>query len=91
MVTDAVQTICTPGEIVDVVVTDRGMAVNPARRDLMDNLKGHGLPLITIEELRDTAYNLAGGKPASIPVSDQITAVVEYRDGTVLDVIRSPL
>ena len=91
MVTDSVQTISTPGETVDVIVTDRGVAVNPNRRDLLDNLKGVGLPIKPIEELRDLAYSLSGCKPEPVKLSDQITAVIEYRDGTVLDVIRSPI
>ncbi|MCC8193053.1 MAG: citrate lyase subunit alpha [Deltaproteobacteria bacterium] len=91
MVTDSVQTISTPGETIDVIVTDRGIAVNPNRKDLSDNLKGSGLPIKSIEELRDMAYALSGAKPEPLKVSDQITAVIEYRDGTVLDVIRSPL
>lgn len=90
MVTDAVQTISTPGETVDVIVTDRGVAINPRRQDLLDNLKGTGLPLMSIEQLRDLANNMVGTKPAPIPVSEEVTAVVEYRDGTVLDVIRRP-
>jgi citrate lyase subunit alpha/citrate CoA-transferase len=90
MVTDAVQTISTPGETVDVIVTDRGVAVNPKRQDLIENLKGSGLPLMTIEQLRDTAYDL-GGKPGPLNISDEVVAVVEYRDGTVLDVIRRPV
>ncbi|MCX7781133.1 MAG: citrate lyase subunit alpha [Negativicutes bacterium] len=90
MVTDAVQTVSTPGETVDVIVTDRGIAVNPKREDLLANLQGKGLPLMTIEQLRDMAYEL-GGKPAPLKMSDEIVAVVEYRDGTVLDVIRRPL
>jgi citrate lyase subunit alpha/citrate CoA-transferase len=90
MVTDAVQTISTPGDTVDVIVTDRGVAVNPKRQDLIDNLKGSGLPLMTIEQLRDQSYKL-GGKPAPLNISDDIIAVVEYRDGTVLDVIRRPV
>lgn len=91
MVTDSVQTVSTPGETVDVIVTDRGIAVNPARQDILDNFKGSGLPIKPIEELRDMAYALSGGKPEPLKLSDQITAVIEYRDGTVLDVIRSPI
>ncbi|TCL38196.1 citrate lyase subunit alpha/citrate CoA-transferase [Anaerospora hongkongensis] len=90
MVTDAVQTISTPGETVDVIVTDRGVAINPKRSDLIENLKGSGLPLMTIEQLRDMAYEL-GGKPEPLKISDEIVAVVEYRDGTVLDVVKRPL
>jgi citrate lyase subunit alpha/citrate CoA-transferase len=89
MVIDDVQTIITPGETVDVIVTERGVAVNPLRQDLIENLKGSGLPLMTIEQLRDTAYEL-GGKPAPLKISDEVVGVVEYRDGTVIDVIRRP-
>ena len=91
MVTDSVQTVSTPGETIDVIVTDRGIAVNPRRPDLLDNLKASGLPVKPIEELRDMAYALSGGKPEPLRLSDQITAIVEYRDGTVIDVIRSPI
>jgi len=89
MITDAVQTISTPGETVDVIVTERGVAVNPLRPDLLDHLKGAGLPLMDIRELRDIAYDMTG-VPDPIRVTDEITAVIEYRDGTVLDVVRKP-
>jgi len=90
MITDRVQTISTPGETVDVIVTERGIAVNPKRQDILDHLKGSGLSIMTIEQLRDMAYELCG-RPEPITLSDEIVAVVEYRDGTVLDVIRRPI
>ena len=43
----------TPGESVDVVITEYGVAVNPLRKDLLEAVKNSGLPLKTIEELRD--------------------------------------
>jgi len=90
MVTDNVQTVVTPGETVDVVVTERGVAVNPLRQDLMENLKHAGLPLVSIHDLKKMAYDLVG-EPDPIQLSDEIVAVVEYRDGTVTDVIRRPI
>lgn len=84
---DKVLTVTTPGEVVDVVVTDYGIAINPRRRDLIEAYKGSGLPLTTIEELRDLAYSIVG-KPDDVIFEDQIVAVVESRDGTILDVIR---
>ena len=90
MVLDRVNTIVTPGETVDAIVTDRGIAINPRRRDLMDNLKGSGLPVMTIEEMQRIAYDLAG-RPEPIAVSDEIVAVIEYRDGSIIDVVRKPL
>ena len=93
MVRDHVQNIVTPGESIDVVVTDRGIAVNPRRQDLIDNLKKSGLNIMTIEELQVLAHRYVG-KPKEIALSQDdkdIVAVVEYRDGTLLDVIRKPL
>lgn len=71
------------------MVTEVGVAINPMRQDLLDALKDTGLPLMTIEELRDEAYALVG-KPEEIEFLDQVVALVEYRDGTLIDVIRKP-
>jgi citrate lyase subunit alpha/citrate CoA-transferase len=90
MVLDRVHTIVTPGETVDVIVTERGVAVNPNRKDVFENLKNANIPLMSIEQLQQIAYDLTG-KPESIPVTDEIVGVVEYRDGTILDVIRKPV
>jgi len=86
-VVDRVNTVITPGETVDVLVTDRGIAINPKRTDLIENLKGKGLPIVTIEELRDMALGIVG-KPKPIEYKSKVVAVVEYRDGSIIDVIR---
>ena len=86
-VVDRVLTVTTPGEAVDVVVTDYGIAINPRRQDLIEVYRDSGLPLRTIEELRDTAYRIAG-KPDPVEFEDEVVALVESRDGTILDVIR---
>lgn len=90
IVLDKVHTVVTPGETVDVIVTDQGIAVNPRRKDLLDNLRSARLPLLSIESLRRQATNMAG-TPEPIRVSDEIVGIVEYRDGTVLDVVRKPI
>ena len=90
MVLHRVNTIVTPGETVDAIVTERGIAINPRRKDLIDNLQGMGLPIMSIEEMQSIAYKLAG-KPESVPVSDEVVAVIEYRDGSIIDVVRKPL
>ncbi|MDU2064608.1 MAG: citrate lyase subunit alpha [Sporomusaceae bacterium] len=93
MVRDRVQNIVTPGESIDVVVTDRGIAINPRRLDLIDKLQKSGLPVMTIEELQSLAHRLVG-KPQEIRLSQadkDIVAVIEYRDGTLLDIVRKPL
>ncbi len=87
IILDKVTTVVTPGETIDVVVTDYGITVNPRRQDLIDNFKAANLPLFTIEELKQKAEKLTG-KPEPIEFGDKIVGVVEYRDGTVIDVIR---
>jgi citrate lyase subunit alpha/citrate CoA-transferase len=87
IVVDKVTTVVTPGETVDVLVTDYGIAVNPLRTDLIENFKKANLPLYTINELQQMAEKLTG-KPDPIEFTDKIVGVVEYRDGTVIDVIR---
>ncbi len=64
-------TVTTPGETVDVVVTDYGIAINPRRQDIIDAVKDTDLPICTIEELRDTAYKMVG-KPDPVQFGDRI-------------------
>ena len=90
IVVDRVVTISTPGECVDVVVTERGIAVNPQNPILKARLIERGLPVYEIEELRDMAYKLTG-KPEPPQYGDKVVSLVEYRDGTILDVIRNVL
>ncbi|MDA3822835.1 MAG: hypothetical protein PF450_09545, partial [Bacteroidales bacterium] len=35
VIKDAVTTLCGPGELIDVIVTERGIAINPLRKDLI--------------------------------------------------------
>lgn len=83
----AVDTVVTPGESVDLVVTDRGMAVNPRRPDLKEALRKGGLAPMEIEELAALAEGIAG-RPDPVEHLDRVVGVVEYRDGSVIDVIR---
>ncbi|MFL0247569.1 citrate lyase subunit alpha [Candidatus Clostridium stratigraminis] len=87
IIKDKVTTVTTPGESIDVIVTERGIAVNPRREDLIERLKKTNLPIMTIEELKNLAEKMTG-KPKEIQLSDDIVAVVEYRDGTVIDVVK---
>lgn len=84
---DKVTTVVTPGSTVDVVVTDYGVTVNPGRTDLLEKFKAAGLPLISMEELRAMATRLVG-TPKEIEFTDEVVAVVEYRDGSIIDTIR---
>jgi len=83
-----VTTVTTPGESIDIVVTDYGVAVNPARQELLECLKkADCVPLKTIEELRDIAYSIVG-EPEPVQFGDRIVGIIEARDGTIMDVVR---
>ena len=83
-----VTTVTTPGESVDIVVTDYGVAVNPARPDLLKALQAADcVPLKTIEELRDIAYSIVG-EPEKVQFGDRVVGIIEARDGTIMDVVR---
>ena len=40
IVLEKVTTITTPGEVVDAIVTNQGIAINPKRKDLIEKVKG---------------------------------------------------
>ena len=87
IVKDRVTTVTTPGQSNDVLVTERGIAVNPNNKALSDQLIKAGLNVVTIETLQQMAYKIAG-EPNPLEFEEKIVAVVEYRDGTVIDVVR---
>lgn len=82
-----VQTVCTPGTTIDVLVTERGIAVNPKREDLLRQLSDYGIPLISIGDIQNKVSQLTG-IPNLPERGEKIAAVIEYRDGSVLDCIR---
>jgi len=87
IIVDKVLTATTPGETIDVLVTERGIAVNPRRTDLKEKLLAAGLPVKDIMELKELAQQIAG-TPKQVKTGEKIVAVVEYRDGTIIDVVR---
>ncbi|MBG0777029.1 MAG: citrate lyase subunit alpha [Desulfovibrionaceae bacterium] len=84
IVVDRVRTVSTPGRTVDALVTEYGAAVNPARPELAQRLRDFGLPVFEIAELRRKALAMAG-EPVRAPQGEREVAVVEYRDGTIID------
>jgi citrate lyase subunit alpha/citrate CoA-transferase len=87
VVVDEVTTICGPGELIDVIVTERGIAINPLRTDLIEKVKNSGLPIKTIQELKEEAEKICGipEKPA---FDDKIIAAIKWVDGTIIDIVR---
>ena len=88
IVTERVRCISTPGRDVDVLVTQRGVAVNPRRAELAERLKAAGLPIVDIHELKEIAERITGA-PAPVPSGDQVVARVIHRDGNVIDAIHN--
>ncbi len=84
VITDRVMTVSTPGNTVDVLITQCGIAVNPVHTELRKRLAGAGLPVTDIQELKQRAEALTG-KPRKIIRGKRKVADVVYRDGTVID------
>ncbi|MBX3605658.1 MAG: citrate lyase subunit alpha [Piscinibacter sp.] len=80
--------VTTPGSTIDLVVTEAGIAVPPRRRDLAERLARAGLPLKPLEELQRLAERQHPCAPAA-PREGRIVGVVEYRDGSVIDLLRA--
>jgi citrate lyase subunit alpha/citrate CoA-transferase len=87
VIVDEVTTLCGPGELIDVIITERGIAINPLRKDLLESVEGKGLPIRTIQELKEEAEMICG-KPEKPEFGDEIVAAVKWVDGTVIDSVR---
>jgi citrate lyase subunit alpha/citrate CoA-transferase len=87
VIVDEVTTITGPGELVDVIVTERGIAVNPRRTDLLAALEGSDLPIRPIEEIKSEVELLVGGPPAKPVLGDEPVAVIKWVDGTIVDTV----
>ncbi len=91
VVLDRVTTLCGPGELIDVVATEQGLCINPAREDLLDAVQGQGLPLLTIRELKDRVDRLCGGSPSKPRLGEDFVAAIQWVDGTTIDGVRRVL
>jgi len=81
IVCERVQAVSTPGRDIDVLVTQGGIAVNPAKAELAEKLKAAGLPIIGMNELKEKAESITG-KPKAVAHSDRVVAGIIYRDGS---------
>ncbi len=86
VIVDEVTTLCGPGELIDVVVTERGIAVNPRRGDLLEAVKGSPLPIRPLEEIKAELDRVCG-VPERPSRSGEVVSVVKWVDGTLLDCI----
>lgn len=88
IVVDNVLCKSTPGNTVDVLVTQRGIAVNPLRPELAERFRDANLPVVDIHDLKEMAEKL-NGTPRKPQLSDKVVANVLYRDGSLLDTIKA--
>ena len=87
VIVDRVTTLTGPGELIDVIATERGIAINPKRQDLVDAVRSSTLPIRPIEDIKQEVEHICGGKPEKHGVGDRPVAVVKWVDGTVLDTV----
>lgn len=90
LIVDQVLCKSTPGDTIDVIVTQRGIAVNPKRKELKEKLIKAGLPVKEITELKEIAEKITG-VPKKVELGNRVVANVLYRDGTLLDTIKNTL
>ncbi len=88
VVLDRVTTVCGPGELVDVVVTERGVSINPRRPDLIEAMRGSDVPLIEIQDLKREVERICGGPPQRAATGDRVVAAIQWVDGTTIDCVR---
>ncbi|MCB2197838.1 citrate lyase subunit alpha [bacterium] len=88
VIVDQVTTITGPGELIDVIITERGIAINPKRQDLIDATKDSGLPIKPIEQIKAEVEKLIGGPPKKPELTDKDIAVIKWVDGTVIDTVK---
>lgn len=87
VILDRVTTVTTPGEAVDVIVTERGIAVNPRRMDLQESFRKAGLPVKSLEEMKAASDRHI--TPVRRPIfDDEVIGIIEWADGTVIDCVR---
>ncbi len=84
---ERVTTLTGPGELVDVVVTERGIAINPRREDLLRAVEGSTLPVRPIADIKAEVEAMSGGPPSPPRTTDRPVAVIKWVDGTVLDTV----
>jgi citrate lyase subunit alpha/citrate CoA-transferase len=89
VVLDEVTTVCGPGELIDVIATERGLAINPRRQDLIEAARKSNVPRIEIADLKAEVDRICGGPPRRARTTDQVVAAIQWVDGTTIDSVRA--
>lgn len=84
-----VNTIVTPGKDIDIIVTERGICINPESEiKKSDFNSGNEFEIIDIKRLKKRIEEKTG-VPKDPKYTDDIVGLVEYRDGSIIDVIKA--
>lgn len=86
IIKQSVTALTTPGSTVDIFVTERGITVNPRRKDLLEILRKASFPVVSIETLYQKAIEITG-LPKPIEKDDKIIGQIRYRDGSIIDTL----
>lgn len=84
IIKNKVTTITTPGEDIDILVTEKGISINPKRNDLIEKIKYSKLPIYSIDELFELSNDSVDASNM-IETTNQIIGYVQYRDGSIID------
>ena len=86
VIVDKVTTLCGPGELIDVIITERGICINTKRKDLLKSVKNSKLPVRDIKDLKKEIDQICGGIPEKPKYNkDKVVAIIKWIDGTVID------
>jgi citrate lyase subunit alpha/citrate CoA-transferase len=88
VILDEVTTLCGPGELIDVIATERGLCINPRRTDLIEASKGSSVPILEIHDLKREVERICGGAPERAKTTDELVAAIQWVDGTTIDCVR---
>jgi len=91
VILDQVTTMVGPGELIDVIATEHGLCINPARTDLIEAARGSSVPLLDIHDLKRRLNTLCGGEPAKPQLGEEFIAAIQWVDGTTIDGVRRVL
>jgi citrate lyase subunit alpha/citrate CoA-transferase len=85
IIVDEVTTLCGPSELIDVIVTERGIAINPRRTDLLKRVAKSSLPVRSLKDIQREVYAICSAPAKPHVDRDNVIAVVKWVDGTLLD------
>ncbi len=87
VIVDNVTTLVGPSDLIDVIITERGIAINPKRKDLIQATKNSNLPIRKIKDIYDEVIEITGKPEKPNFDLNKPVAIVKWVDGTILDTI----